>query len=250
MPQCRLLVLRLLRCFLRWRAEPLRLPPGPLLVIAPHPDDETLGCGGLIMRERQTGRRVHIAFLTDGSHSHPGHPTLTPTALAKLRRAEAIAAADCLGVPADNLTFIDLPDGELPRLSPDEYERAVTCLSVLFKNLKPTATLVAYRRDGSSEHEAAFTLVTAALKQTQVRPLVIEYLVWAAYSPRLLLRVLFLAGQVHRFNFPAKGDSKTKALACYRSQFQPTPPWDKAVVPPQFANAFSPEEEFFLKLQS
>jgi len=201
------------------------------------------------MRERLTGRRVHLAFLTDGSHSHRGHPTLTPTALAKLRRAEAIAAAACLGVPADELTFIDLPDGELPRLAADERERAVAALSALLGNLKPTVTLVAYRRDGSSEHEAAFPLVTAALKHAQVRPLVLEYLVWACYSPRLFLRTLFVAGQVHRITFSGQRATKTKALACYRSQFQPTPPWPKAVVPPQFANAFSPEEEF-LKLQS
>ena len=250
MPQCRLLVLRLLRWILRWRAQPLQLPAGPLLVIAPHADDETLGCGGLILREQQAGRRVHIVFLTDGSHSHPSHPTLTPTALAKLRQAEAVAAAACLGVPADKLTFVDLPDGKLPSLAAVERERAVNDISALLCQLQPTVTLVAYRRDGSSEHEAAFPLVTAALKQARIHPLLIEYLVWAAYSPRLFLRVLFLVGQVHRLTFPGPGDTKTKALACYHSQFQPTPPWTKAVVPPQFANAFSPEEEFFLKLQS
>lgn len=250
MPHFRLLLLRLLRLILSWRSQPLLLPPGPLLIIAPHPDDETLGCGGLIVRERKAGRRVHIAFLTDGSQSHRGHPLLKPTALAKLRQVEAIAATACLGVPADELTFIDLPDGELPRLAPGERERAVNALSSLLGRLQPATLLVAYRRDGSSEHEAAFPLVTAVLNQAQVRPLLLEYLVWACYSPRLFLRALFLAGQVHRLSFHGQGATKTKALACYRSQFQPTPPWTQAVVPPQFANAFSPEEEFFLKLLS
>jgi LmbE family N-acetylglucosaminyl deacetylase len=250
MPHCRLLMLRLLRWVLRWRARPLLLPPGPILIIAPHPDDETLGCGGLIMRERQAGRRVHLAFLTDGSQSHRSHPLLTPTALAKLRHAEAIEAAACLGVPADELTFIDLPDGELPRLAPSEREQAVDALSALLCRLQPAVMLVAYRRDGSSEHEAAFPLVTAVLQQARLRPLLIEYLVWACYSPRLFLRALFFAGQVHCLTFLGQGATKTKALACYRSQFQPTPPWTQAVVPPQFTNAFSPEEEFFLKIRS
>ena len=93
MSHSRLVMLRLLRWILRWRAQPLQLPAGPLLVIAPHPDDETLGCGGLIIRERLAGRLVRIVFLTDGSQSHRDHPSLTPTALAKLRKAEAVAAA-------------------------------------------------------------------------------------------------------------------------------------------------------------
>src|SRR5690606_38092378 len=44
---------------------------GPLLVIAPHPDDETLGCGGVIALATCRNVRVHTVFVTDGGASHP-----------------------------------------------------------------------------------------------------------------------------------------------------------------------------------
>ena len=44
---------------------------GPILVLAPHPDDESLGCGGLIAQACAAGIEVHVAILTDGSMSHP-----------------------------------------------------------------------------------------------------------------------------------------------------------------------------------
>ncbi|HLL52387.1 MAG TPA: PIG-L family deacetylase, partial [Myxococcaceae bacterium] len=81
------------------------------MVFAPHPDDETLGCGGTILRKRRAGAEVRIAFLTDGAASH-AH--LVPReALRALREREALEAAGALGVEASRVCWLGFPDGEL-----------------------------------------------------------------------------------------------------------------------------------------
>src|SRR5437762_1448664 len=63
-----------------WRSLPLagldRISGGrPLLVLAPHPDDESLGCGGLIAESCARGGTVHVVILTDGTRSPPNSKT-------------------------------------------------------------------------------------------------------------------------------------------------------------------------------
>lgn len=247
--RARLPLLRLLRFALRIRSRALTLAPGPLLVIAPHPDDETFGCGGLILLRRRAGLPVSILILTDGSASHPDHPRLAPGALSALRQDEAREAAARLGVAPADLAFLDLPDGRLPRLESEVRESAVARLAAQLDQLRPATVLITHRRDGSSEHEAAFPLFAEALGRVTARPRVLEYPVWAAFSPRLFLqRLLFSPARVWRVGFPGLGPSKARAAAAYATQLAPVPPWTAPTLPRDFANAFSPEGEFFLEL--
>lgn len=247
-PHLRLCLLRLLRLALSVRSSPLTLDSGPILVVAPHPDDETLGCGGLILRARQKQQSVSVLFLTDGAASHPGHPTLTPQALASQRRSEAREAASLLGLADTDVAFLDLPDGTLPHLSQTARVAAIQAIAAQLQLLRPATICAAYRSDGSSEHEAAFQLLSAALHFTVLKPRLLEYFVWTAFSPRLLARVLKRPGRLHRALHPKLGPVKSRALASYRSQFRPVPPWPAPVQPLEFANAFSHESEFFIEL--
>ncbi len=81
-----------------------------MLVLAPHPDDETLGCGGTLALHREQGDPVRILFLTDGSAGDPaGH--YPADRYVAIRRAEARQACAVLGV--GDLLFWDLPDSKL-----------------------------------------------------------------------------------------------------------------------------------------
>src|SRR5690606_22301286 len=80
------------------------------LVISPHPDDETLGCGATIARKLAAGARVTVLMLTDGRHSHRVS-ALSPDELARVRRAEAREAMRRLGLPEDGLRWAGLIDG-------------------------------------------------------------------------------------------------------------------------------------------
>ena len=79
---------------------------GTVLVVAPHPDDETLGCGGTLIRHRRAGDRVLVLVVTDGRASGAG--ALSPDEMAARRLVEARNAAAQLGVDLESLS---LPEG-------------------------------------------------------------------------------------------------------------------------------------------
>jgi N-acetylglucosamine malate deacetylase 1 len=232
----------------RLRSRPYIPDTEPVLVIAPHQDDCTLGCGGLIFQKRLAGHPVEILYLTDGAVSHPGHPFLTPAEISLRRKAEARLANQRLGVDSAALRFLDLPDSRLDKLATDERAAAVTRLAAALAERAPSVLLLPLRHDGSSEHQAGFTLVRDALERASLRPRVLEYAVWSLWSPQLLLPALRRA-RIHRFDFPGYAPRKSHALAAYVSQFEPTPPWKNPVLPAGFRSIFETEREFFFEYQ-
>lgn len=90
-----------------------------LIVVAAHPDDETLGAGGLMARAARRGAPVTVIIATDGEGSHPGSPTHTAERLAALRRREVLDALARLG-DAIRTVFLGLPDGRT-----DEHRDAI-----------------------------------------------------------------------------------------------------------------------------
>ncbi len=88
----------------------------PLLVLAPHPDDESLGCGGLLAAAfsiRGPRRGAHVVCLTDGAGSHPGSSAVSPADLAVIRRRELVSALIHLGGTEGDLTWVGAPDRAL-----------------------------------------------------------------------------------------------------------------------------------------
>ncbi len=85
-----------------------------VLVLAPHPDDESLACGGLLAAAFQRSvPRAHVVCLTDGAASHPASKTMKSAELAALRRQELCAAVTHLGGAKSDVTWIGAPDGDL-----------------------------------------------------------------------------------------------------------------------------------------
>ncbi len=103
-----------------------------ILVIAPHPDDETLGTGGLIRKALKSRARVAVVFLTDGSRSHnikDYEAFLKETGrssykgpLGELRRQETLQALHELGLDMGNVTFLGYPDGGMRALFNDYWD--------------------------------------------------------------------------------------------------------------------------------
>src|SRR6202167_1978892 len=84
------------------------------LILAPHADDETLGCGALIAACCERGQPPVVVILTDGAASHPGSKQYPPERLRQLRAEEARQAVAALGLASENLLFFDYPDTALP----------------------------------------------------------------------------------------------------------------------------------------
>ncbi len=88
-----------------------------IIVLAPHPDDESLACGTLLAR-CFAGAGAHVVCLTDGSASHPASEQWPPERLAQTRRAELIQAVMHLGGSASDVTWLGMPDSKLYQVSP------------------------------------------------------------------------------------------------------------------------------------
>ena len=218
-----------------------------VLVIAPHPDDETFGCGGALAMLARANTSPKIIFVTDGSASHLGHALKSREDIAAMRREEARSAASVLGVDRSHVTFLSEPDGGLDRLAPDPI-RSLTCrIASLILDEKPGAIFLPCRNDGSSEHEAVFAIVRGAVEQTELSPRILEFPVWSWWNSSLLAQSIVTSRRVWRVEMGGIGAVKARAIACYASQLRPIPPDIHAALPDGFASIFLGRYEFLLE---
>lgn len=127
-----------------------------LLVVAPHPDDETLASGGLIIRSRRSGADVQIVFVSDGAGSHPA---MDRDALAAQRRDEALAAAAVLDVASDHVHFLELPDGGVtPRLAD-----GIDGLAPIIAAMRPERLVAPHGDEPHPDHRATYEIAVGAL---------------------------------------------------------------------------------------
>ncbi len=143
--------------------------PSSAIVFAPHPDDETLGCGGTILRMREQGADVHIVFMTDGSASH--RHLMPVEALAAQRKGEALAAAAALGVVEDSVHWLGFRDGELFAHLADAAPRVRSLLA----EVQPEAVFIPHRFDPPADHRATAGIVRTVAGQSAR---MYEYPVW------------------------------------------------------------------------
>lgn len=232
---------------LRMRSRQAGPIGGPILVVAPHPDDETLGCGGLIARQAAAGAPVSVLFLTDGEASHPEHPRLTPAEVGQQRRAEALAALGALGVrdPEGAAVFAHAPDGALDRLDVAARQAVLEAIAAAVRRVRPTVVCAPFRGGGSSEHRAACELVIAAARGGGRE--LWEYPIWAWWNAFRLRPRLAARGNNVRLRIAAWREAKRRALACHRSQVEPTPPWTEPRLPGILRAACCGPDEFYFR---
>jgi LmbE family N-acetylglucosaminyl deacetylase len=117
-----------------------------ILVVAPHPDDEVIGCGGTIALCAERGAEVHLLVVFDGAAGDPEHKFEAHSYVAK-RQAEARAAGEQLGV--SQYTFWDLPEGHLATEA--EVEQGAERLRSFVNEVQPDLILAPWWGDN---HEA------------------------------------------------------------------------------------------------
>ena len=146
------------------------------VVIAPHPDDEILGCAGLIQVLHGAGVPLELIAVTDGEASHPGSREWTPPALAERRAAEVRTALALLGTPALAPRRLRLPDGGVS--ANEERLR-----QQLMELVTPTDTLLTtWRFDGHPDHEACGRAGAAVALATGAT--LMEFPIWAWHWAR------------------------------------------------------------------
>jgi LmbE family N-acetylglucosaminyl deacetylase len=201
------------------RALPCRpvdavLGGGTVLVLAPHPDDESLGCGGLIAACCAAGRPPLVVVLTDGTASHPGSAAFPPARLAALRRVETRSAVAALGLPRGRLRFMGLPDGRAPREGP-AMASAAAALARIAGEHRVGTILTSWEHDPHPDHVAAHAIARRAAMLSGAR--LLSYPVWGwALPPRQRLRIGEIEGA--RLDIAAHLPAKRRAIAAHASQ--------------------------------
>jgi len=137
-------------------------------VFAPHPDDETFGCGGTIAKKIKEGCEVIVVVMTNGRNalsklfgikSNP-----TPSELKEIRRKELEKAAKILGIKQENLLFLDFDDGALEK---NELKAREKIIEILKENY-PAEIYYPYEKDRHPDHQVTNRLVRSSIKSLDI----------------------------------------------------------------------------------
>lgn len=155
------------------------------VVVAPHPDDETLGCGGAIALLTQRNIPVHILVVSDGTQSHPNSKRYPTGKRRLLRETETTEAARQLGVPSSQITFLRWPDTAVPHPGDEGFEQAVEECNHWFKQHSPNLVFVPWKNDQHCDHQATWKIVRHALQPWPTPPRQLAYAIWGTSAAGL-----------------------------------------------------------------
>lgn len=219
------------------------------IVFAPHQDDETLGCGGTIALKCERGVALDVVFLTDGRASYAEYPQICPDQLVQIRQQEAIQALKTLGVAQSAIHFLGKPDGGLAALSVTERQETINLLVQLLRDRQPQEVYVPYKQDIHPDHKETYTLVQAAVQESNLPIEVLQYPVWTRWIPHQLDFKSPELASAYRLPINKVLKQKVAALAAYQSQYSSIVPGIEPILPPGFIECFfSPYEIFFKTL--
>jgi LmbE family N-acetylglucosaminyl deacetylase len=232
------------------RALPFRdlgatIGAGTVLILAPHPDDESLGCGGLIAACCAAGRPPFVLVLTDGAGSHPRSLRYPPTLLRATREQEARQAVAALGLAHDRIAFLGLPDTAAPH-DGAAFERAVDVIVGLARRLDCSSIAAPWQHDPHCDHLAAHRMAAEAARRAQVRH--IAYPVWGWTLPAEDALETVVAGG--RLDIAAHLPAKRRAIAAHASQHGKVVTDDPTgfTLPAEFLAVFDAPYEVFMDI--
>lgn len=220
------------------------LGDAPILVLAPHPDDESLGCGALLTAAF-AGHGAHIVCMTDGSRSHPGSREWPGPRMACLRRTELTEAVRRLGGSEADVTWLGLPDGAAGAADP---ARVAESIAGIASRTGARTLFSASDIDHHADHKAT-ARIARLLRDREPGMRLFLYPVWsrwdeddaiALHSPLTPLR-LWGAGA---------RDTKANAIRAHRSQLGEVVTDDKDgfAMEPGFVDMFIASDEIYFEV--
>jgi len=184
-----------------------------LVVVAPHPDDEILACGGLLQMLSARAQPPVLVAVTDGEASHPGSTDWPVEKLRATRPQETLAALACLGIAAPDLQRIGIADGGVTAAEAMLAQR----LAQLFQ--PEDVVITTWRYDGHPDHEATARACMAAAAQCGAR--VLEVPIWGWHWSAPSDGAMPLA-HARKLLLPEAAQARKRAaMACFRSQVLP-----------------------------
>lgn len=216
-------------------------PPGSLLLLVPHADDETLGCGMALAAAARLGRPILAVLLTDGEASHPCSPSVSPAQLRSLRHAEFRQALAALtGSTGAAVERLGLPDGcSTPQhLSEERFADLLR----LAREHEVASIWTTWRHDPHCDHQTAAALGTRLATATGAQ--LWEFAVWGRFG-----HAAGMPAAVWRFDAREHASAKQEAIRVYRSQFTQLISDDPTafIMPPALLAHFAQAPELFIR---
>jgi LmbE family N-acetylglucosaminyl deacetylase/SAM-dependent methyltransferase len=212
------------------------------VVLAAHPDDETLGAGGLVASLLAAGVSVDVILCTAGEGSHPSSPTHPPERLAAIRLEEFTAGLAALGIK-EHWQFLGLPDRGLGGHAAGIADAVRTAARRLPGEPHRLVLVAPYRADGHADHDALGKVAADIARQDGHG--LLEYPIWYWHW----------AGPGHpdwhqwvRYHLdPPARSAKDRAMAAHETQIRPLSPapGDEALLSARFLEHFSRGYEMF-----
>lgn len=205
--------------------ETLIPPDRRIVVVAPHPDDEVIGCGGILAAAAEQGNPLVLIAVTDGEACYPPTPGCSRQQLAAMRRAESVEALRRLGNLPAAIHRLGLPDGGVR-----DHMQVLT--QQLRRLLQPgDIVITTWRHDGHADHDAVGQAVADASDSRGAR--LLEVPIWAWHWPSNdqahIRRV-----RAHRVALTTRWEvRKEYALSAYASQVRPPAPLSSSPALPQ-----------------
>jgi LmbE family N-acetylglucosaminyl deacetylase len=229
------------------------------LIVAPHPDDETIGCGATIIRKVDAGTPVRVVVVSDGGGGPPDEGA-APAQRILARREECREACRRLGLGPEGVEFLGIEDGALNQHVP----KIAASLSEVIERFAPAEVFAPAGIDAHSDHRA----VAMAIGHLRSGPLagvdVLAYPVWywnrwAWADPRhsqrrqaaqLLWRPMWhtLTCHARRVDVHDVVEQKRYALAAHQSQVG-TPGTNGAFLDQKWLESFLRPDEIFFAVQ-
>ena len=159
---------------------------GKVVVLAPHMDDEVIGCGGTLARHVACGAEVTVIFLTDGRQGGkvpPAEGPLEGTEIGAVRKLEAQRALRELGV--NKFAFLDAADGNLRA----EVAGLAGKLREILQQIRPTVVYLPFFLEEHPDHRAASQLLLEAMKGINLSFDCHGYEVWTPLFPNCLVNI-------------------------------------------------------------
>ena len=219
----------------------------PVLILAPHADDESLGCGGLIAASVAGGVLPMVLILTDGSQSHPSSPSFPPACLIATREQEARDAVAALGLPAHRLQFLRLPDAAAPTSGP-AFDLAVQAILDAAFHAGAETILTPWEHDPHCDHEAAHLMAEAVFHKTGMTRWAYPVWGWTLPDGYLLPDPLPTGVRIDITHFMPQ---KRQAVASHATQYSDLITDDPAGfrLPPCLLSVFDRPHETFIRLK-
>lgn len=211
-----------------------------ILIIAPHPDDEILGCAGLIQKSLEGGHHVDVIIMSGGGQSHSGCCNITGDELVRNRRKLSKDAARIIGLPDKNLHFLDYPDGNI------DYNNGETNqLKDLISEINPGIIFIPHKGDGWRDHIQTAEIVKRLVARNKAVS-IYEYCVWFWYYNYLHIdwknaRIIKMTKEQHL--------KKKSAIDAYIKPLAPCGKPYSGVLPQILIYANSWNQELYFKIQ-